>query len=272
MLLLLALFASSSALTPLELLSPYTTALSVHPLETKMVTAGTLGLAGDALAQRQTTAPYDKKRAFGFAVFGATYSGGFQHLLFPLLVDTCQETPCVKRFPATGRLFVVPLTGQAALFAAAERTLLNQLVCIPFLYYPLFFAISGMVQGLTPEAALQRAQDTWAMLVSRNLLFWLPVQFVQFAAVPLQWQVPYVCAAGLVWNIILSGMAGSVARERCEEDDECEVPEFDVICGSMEGCVLIDESDGGEPNKSVDDALPPPRDAAEDVAALPKAR
>ena len=273
MLLLLALFASSSALTPLELLSPYTTALSVHPLETKMVTAGTLGLAGDALAQRQTTAPYDKKRAFGFAVFGATYSGGFQHLLFPLLVETCQGNAlCQALSGPLADSCVVPLTGQAALFAAAERTLLNQLVCIPFLYYPLFFAISGMVQGLTPEAALQRAQDTWAMLVSRNLLFWLPVQFVQFAAVPLQWQVPYVCAAGLVWNIILSGMAGSVARERCEEDDECEVPEFDVICGSMEGCVLIDESDGGEPNKSVDDALPPPRDAAEDVAALPKAR
>ena len=41
---LLASLASSSALAPPDLLSSYTSALAVHPLETKMLTAGTLGL------------------------------------------------------------------------------------------------------------------------------------------------------------------------------------------------------------------------------------
>jgi hypothetical protein len=242
LLLLGSLAASSGALSPMDILAPYTTALAVHPLETKMITAGTLGLAGDALAQKQTPQPYDVKRALGFAVFGATYSGGFQHVLFPLLVDVCQGNGLCKTLSGPLASCALPLTGQAALFAAAERTLFNQLVCIPFLYYPLFFAISGFVQGLSPEAALQRAQDTWAKLVSRNLLFWLPVQFVQFAFVPLQWQVPYVCAAGLGWNIILSGMAGNVVRDKCDQDDECELPEFDIVCG-MEGCVVLDEGE-----------------------------
>ena len=252
-LLLASLAANSVALVPLDLLSPYENALAVHPLETKIITAGTLGLAGDALAQQQTPQPYDKKRAFGFAVFGATYSGGFQHVLFPLLVDVCQGDGLCKTLSGPLATCELPLSGQEALFAAAERTLVNQLVCIPFLYYPLFFAISGIVQGLTVDAALQRAQDTWATLVSRNLLFWLPVQFVQFAFVPLQWQVPYVCAAGLGWNIILSGMAGSIAHENCEHDDECEVPDFDVLCG-MEGCVLIED----DQDRGAGPASPPP--------------
>lgn len=218
-----------------------------------MVTAGTLGLAGDALAQKQTPQTYDRKRALAFAAFGATYSGGFQHVLFPLLVDTYQGQTICQTFSGPLESCAVPLTGQAALFAAAERTLFNQLVCIPFLYYPLFFTISGAVQGLTPEAALERAQNTWATLVQRNLLFWLPVQFVQFASIPLQWQVPYVCGAGLIWNIILSSIAGSVAREKCD-DDEYELAELDVLC-TIEGCLIeeIESSGGG----AVEDEAPP---------------
>merc|ERR1711871_511978 len=99
---------------------------------------------------------------------------------------------------------------------AAERTGINQLIIVPIVYYPLFFAVTGAVQGLTNEQSLRRAQENFAPLLSRNLLFWLPTQFVQFYYVEPEWQVTYVCVAGLVWNVILSALAGNAGEQEAE--------------------------------------------------------
>ena len=86
-------------------------------------------------------------------------------------------------------------------------TLFNQLLVIPTLYYPLFFAITGAVRGLSVDASIERARNNFAPLMERNLKFWLPVQFAQFFYIAEEWQVTYVCVAGLVWNVILSLIA-----------------------------------------------------------------
>jgi len=230
---LLVLLVSSPSFT-VDVLTSYTTALTTHPLETKAFTAGTLALAGDATAQLSQKLPYDPKRALGFTTFGATYSGAFQHSLFPFLIEHCQGNMLA------GLATVMSLTPPLGLASAAERTLANQLICIPFLYYPLFFALTGAVQGLAIEGSIQRGRESWAPLVQRNLLFWLPIQFCQFAYVPIEWQVPYVCSAGLVWNIILSSLAGSAATGRDVDDTEA-----DLMC-ALEGCVVVENEKGDQ--------------------------
>jgi hypothetical protein len=99
-------------------------------------------------------------------------------------------------------------------------------------YYPLFFAITALVQGLTAEQGLERAREKFGPLLSRNLLFWVPAQLVQFALVPEEWQVTYVCVMGLMWNVILSSLAGSA-------DGKPSYPPCDVsISGDDDDVVL----------------------------------
>ena len=208
------------------LLEAYTQVLSAAPLETKTATAAALGFVGDAIAQRSSAPPgasvaafdrpwallrlYDRpkradaewldaRRSLGHTAFCAAYTGAFQHALFPWIGEVCKGGAFSALLHGGGNL---------ALLAAAERTLLNQLVFIPLLYYPSFFLITGAARGLSFNASARNLRRDLAPLLSRNLQFWLPIQFVQFAFLPVQWQVPYICLAGLVWNVILSASAG----------------------------------------------------------------
>lgn len=78
------------------------------------------------------------------------------------------------------------------------------------LYYPVFYCITGAVQGLTVEETISRARDTFVPLMKRNLLFWIPVQFGTFEYVEENLQIPILILCGLVWTVILSVSAGSV--------------------------------------------------------------
>ena len=73
---------------------------------------------------------------------------------------------------------------------------------------PLFFSLTGLVQGLTPRETLARSRERFVDLTVRNWKFWIPAQAIQFAVLPMEWQVPYTCVMGLVWNVILSAAAG----------------------------------------------------------------
>ena len=65
------------------------------------------------------------------------------------------------------------------------------------------------MQGLSAADSVERARSSFVDLTVRNWKFWIPAQLAQFALLPEEWQVPYTCAMGLVWNIILSAAAGS---------------------------------------------------------------
>lgn len=65
--------------------------------------------------------------------------------------------------------------------------------------------------------------------MERNLLFWIPVQFIQFGFVQEDLQIPFLCVCGLGWTFILSIMAGSTK-------------EYSYCVTGMEGeCVVPDE-------------------------------
>ena len=186
--------APSLAFSPI---SAYSTALTMAPLQTKVATATVLGLAGDLIAQRRAAnlliaqerppAPpegwYDTKRAASFALFDAGYRGLFQHVTFPWIIqafpgDSLTHLAVVLQQPVPDRV----------LMAAAERTIFNQGLVVPLVYYPLFFLVTGYVQGLSSKEAIVRAKRDFPKLLRRNVVFWVPVQISQFAFIPENWQ------------------------------------------------------------------------------------
>ena len=212
----------------------YEACLNAAPLPTAAVTASVLAIAGDVASQRRANSPFDSKRAIAFATFGALYTGIFQYKLFALLITTFDGSHLLPILEGAvrGSSMIAPfgtmdtvttslLANEGALqplIGAAERTLVNQLLIIPSLYYPLFFLVTGLAYGLSATQMLERGRELYLPLLRRNLAFWLPVQFFQFAFVEQALQLPFVCVAGLAWNFILSAV--SLAADNKEREGE----------------------------------------------------
>lgn len=119
---------------------------------------------------------------------------------------------------------------------AAAKVAVNQFLVIPFVYMPLFFAITGALGGLDIPKSIARARSLYMPILQRNYLYWLPVQFGQFLFVPMDYQITYVCVASLIWTIILSSIGGTpstspstiVAYETDSEDGVSTVMPVDA--------------------------------------------
>ena len=229
------LIASSTAV-----LDRYLETLANHPLQTKMATGACLATVGDFVAQRKDGGDWDAPRGASFAAFDATYRAA-QHVAFPLIVATCQ--------------------GQSFLGAAMERSLASQLIIVPFFYYPVFFLFTGIMQGLDLSDSLDRAKQNFVPLMKRNLLFWVPVQWIQFNYIQTDLQIPFLSCAGLAWTIILSALAGSAKKhseieevsaildgtaEVHQETKGAECQNFPIIIDEVSPQTFVDR---GEVNK-----------------------
>jgi hypothetical protein len=218
----------------LALFNEYQSLLAVHPLPTKLVTGAILAVAGDAVAQSRDKGDYSASRGASFAAFDVTYRA-VQHHLFPWIVENFQGRYFLTAIEAIGLSQVL---GNVDVMAAMERALVNQLIVVPFFYYPVFFLFSGVQLGLTWDEGVDRAKQNFLPLMKRNLLFWVPIQYAQFAFVPLDLQIPFLCVAGLVWTYILSILAGSAQKY----SNEVSVSD-EVYCITMteDQCVLPDD-------------------------------
>jgi len=78
--------------------------------------------------------------------------------------------------------------------------------------------------------------------MKRNLLFWIPVQFVAFAYVPEDQQIPLLIVCGLVWTVILSVSAGAVKTED-GEDNSPQLSEAGIseMNGTTESTILMEK-------------------------------
>ena len=66
--------------------------------------------------------------------------------------------------------------------------------------------------------------------MKRNLLFWIPVQFVQFGYIQEDLQIPFLSVCGLAWTFILSVAAGSAKGYSAEKEmDQVQEMEKEVI-------------------------------------------
>ena len=187
----------------------YTDLLAQHPLVTKMATGGVLATCGDSIAQSKIPdQPYDKRRAASFMLFDMAYRA-VQHLSFPVIVHECQGQYMDGLISSLHLSSLLQMPTEYS--AAVEQTLASQLGIVPFFYYPVFFTLTAFIQGLSAQGAVERAKENFLPLMKRNLLFWLPVQFVQFGFIDENLQIPFLSVAGLCWTFILSTAAGSAS-------------------------------------------------------------
>lgn len=219
----------------------YREELRNDPLKTKVLTGIFLAVVGDALAQARDRADYNVKRAASFAAFDGCYRA-VQQVTYPPMMQLCSGKFLAGVLATLGVAATSP--DQVHLMASIEQTLVSQLVIIPTLYYPVFYAVTGAVQGLTIDETMTRAKETFIPLMKRNLLFWIPVQFIAFNFVEENLQIPILIVCGLVWTIILSVAAGAAKAAP-------SVAETEVL--GMENVVL--QEDGAYYKVAADESL-----------------
>ena len=185
---------------------------------------------------------FDYKRAISFAAFYSVFRG-IQHVLYPPMFQAFRGQYILKlmEFICT-RISMVPIVlqslelststssfhaaatlggvgvgcniFQASSFAAIEQALVSQLVIIPFIYYPLFYTFTSIVQGLTFAETITRVKSTFIPVMKKNLIFWIPLQYITFKFVAEPLQIPVLTVLGLVWTVILSLFAGSAKKQQ----------------------------------------------------------
>ena len=145
----------------MSLLRGYDNLLATRPIPTRLATASSLAIIGDALAQRREGNRYNMRRAASFVAVEATYRGLMQQ---PILQWIVRNFHGQTLRPMLGALPISPL-----LTEAVERVLFNQFVVSPGVFYPLYFGITGMAQGLSLAMTLRRARAQIATLFGCNL-------------------------------------------------------------------------------------------------------
>ena len=168
-----------------------------------------------------------------------------QHETYPTLVANLQGQYL------GGLIGAIPPLSQAAkalgeasgtdptfFYSTMEQTLSSQLGIVPFIYYPVFYTITGILQQLTVEQTIERARETFIPLMKRNLLFWIPVQFLQFGFVEENLQIPFITMCGLIWTIILSVMAGAAQKNTHATEESREAAEHYCVTGTEPGCEI----------------------------------
>lgn len=150
------------------------------------VISGSLSLAGDVLAQLlanrdRGTMGYDVARAARMGSFGLAFYGPYQHFWYRAL----------------DRAFTAKTVGN---FAA--KVAMNQL-CLAPVVITCVFAWNLALQGQAPSLRGKLEQDFVPTLVN-GWKFWVPAASVNFLVVPVQHQVLYMSACGVLWTAYLS--------------------------------------------------------------------
>ena len=76
------------------------------------------------------------------------------------------------------------------------------------------------MQGLNASGSITRAKENFVPLMKRNLLFWIPMQFIQFGYIQEDLQIPFLSVCGLAWTFILSVAAGSAKSYTPDKEAE----------------------------------------------------
>ena len=164
-------------------------------------------------------------RAMIEAVSRGQYLPGLDPYLMPKVVDAARSSA----FSAAGAFANPSFTSFELSFLPGVEKFselicplgVNQLIAIPLLYWPSFFFFTGIVEGQSLTTVMTTLHQRLPGLMKANLMFWIPAQGFQFAAIPVDEQAVYVAAAGVVWNGILATiMAPKPAAEKAAESLE----------------------------------------------------
>lgn len=162
-----------------------------YPLFTACSTGGLILSAADVIAQTQleTAHELNRRRVLAMATFGFFYAGGFNFYLYRFFE---------LAFP------VARLGSRGSVFA---KVVSDQFIHTPLLYLPAFYYSTGLMKGnRVSHISEQLKQEYWSSLTAAYKI-WLPAQLVNFAIIPLEFRVLFVCSVSLAWNTILSFIA-----------------------------------------------------------------
>lgn len=218
------------------MLRAYTRLLDRRPIATRALTGGSLGFGGDATAQyvesRGSAATgraqwYDVRRGAAFTSLGSVWQGPVNHAIVQRLRELRTRDPltsCRTRSSSSRPHAVGPsslqFSGLERAFPAAlgwrsvlHKTMVTQLIANPLGYLPVFFAWTSLVRGLTVEQALHKANAEYLPSLRTTWMIFTPVGLVNFTLVPVRHQATMAAAAGFVYQLCLSLVAGG-RRER----------------------------------------------------------
>lgn len=200
-----------------------------YPVMTGVVTTGLKTSAADVFAQKimEKREDFDWRRHSIFCLFGFAYLGGFQYWLYnKKFVQWCGP--------------ITELVGHRGV--APVKTLMDQCIHHPFVYFPVFYSLKAMVEGNPLSDAFHKYRSELVDNVKALWTIWIPAQLFNFAFVPRHLRIPYVAGVSFVWTVVLSVMQGrfdslkeQTQRERQLEAVREVLPTSGLLLDSGEG-------------------------------------
>uniref|UniRef100_A0A7S2HE64 Peroxisomal membrane protein MPV17 n=1 Tax=Zooxanthella nutricula TaxID=1333877 RepID=A0A7S2HE64_9DINO len=169
------------------IVAAYDTLYGRRPLSTAAVTLGVKAGCCDVVAQKlaQPGCELDVPRIAKFGVFCMFYAGSFQHLLYNVV------------YP---RLFV----RGSGVALALQMSAFDNLVHVPFLYLPAYYAYRGLLLGDGFKASMEKYRHEGLDVLPACWAIWGPAQCITFWLVPPNFRIAFAGAVGAVWEAVLS--------------------------------------------------------------------
>jgi protein Mpv17 len=189
----------------------YLWALEKRELATKSATALVLFSVSDAVAQIITSSSaLSIVRVLRFAAWGSVMGAPLLHLWYNFLAN----------------FFGRHLAPLGVWYQAFLMSSVDQALFFPT-YSSLYFLYAACSTGGSYIDAFIRVRRELWPLVARATLYWVPLNTLNFALIPLKHRVLFVCVAALFWNTYFSyycsrpiGKSGS--RVNDEREKLCE--------------------------------------------------
>lgn len=214
--------AHSSASSPFLLTRWYTNLLDSHPILTKMVSSGLIAASGDALCQSWLPTSTDEANDDD----EPEERGAPDKAPQILAAAEDHEEGSMRswdwsrtgRFGILGTFLVAPTvhvwynhlhrwTSNLSIASSPWRLLMSRVAIDQMLFAPAFTAVwlvaLRFLEGQRP-IEWDSLKASVPEVVVANWALWVPAQFVNFAMVPLKFQVLYSNVVALVWNVYLS--------------------------------------------------------------------
>eukprot|EP00977_Amphora_coffeiformis_P013927 scaffold3806_cov169-Amphora_coffeaeformis.AAC.3 len=208
----------------------YMMQLSVNPLVTKGITAGVIGSLGDFLAQslenflhqRKNNAPvvhskYDPRRGLSTLLYGFFISGPLMHFAYDLF----------------DRVLPIHGNGAALVHVLADSIFLDAI------FVAATYIVTGRMEGYKFRQVMPQLRKDYLPTLKASWatsIFLMPVEFVCFRFLPLNYRVLAVNFIDLIWDGVISFMA-----HRSRQDNKHVVLEAPAVGVSMvqeEGAAL----------------------------------
>ena len=169
----------------------YAEKLDTHPLLTKGLTSGIIAGSGDVICQSlDKEQSWDILRSCRFFLMGSLWVAPITHVWY-------------------GALSMRLLPGPASALRVTQRVIVDQFGFAP-IFLPTFMTWLWVLEG-RDNIQEQLIQTVPEMIVAGWTL-WIPAMTINFAVVPIKYQVLFSNMVALLWNVYLSYKSASTKK------------------------------------------------------------